>query len=226
MWTKYLTNWAISLLIISIVALSSSWLSVTRSVVRNTSLVIGISLHCNSHIRHYFLYKLSQQNLHIWKSNYQAIFQIHTVRYSSINLTAISLHDCHYGNSEGKVTPEYGKLSTVWWPYQIFGKFFSVEMVVSFDKWIGNAAPLSIYPFYLNHKTMSCSGHFNWTVQWWQQKPGMPKVKGGDIRVPWFSSWLSFLCVNRITSVEVSKAAYCCTFIWQYPWQPFTISAM
>ena len=113
MWTKHLTNWAISLLIISIVAMSSSWLSVTRSVVRNTSLVIGISLHCNSHIKHYFLHILPQQNFHIWKSNYQAIFQIPRVRCSSINLSALSLHDCHYGISEGKIIPGHNMENTM-----------------------------------------------------------------------------------------------------------------
>jgi hypothetical protein len=51
------------------------------------------------------------------------------------------------------------------------------------------------------------------TAKTWDAK----SKRRGESGVPWFSSWLSFLCVKRIIYVEVSKAAYCCTFICQYP---------
>ena len=81
-----------------------------------------------------------------------------------INLTASSLHNYHYGISEGKVTPQHNVEN-----FQqhdghtnfFFFKFVSIEMVLSFDRRLGNAVPLNIYTFHLNQKTLSCSGHLN-----------------------------------------------------------------
>ena len=56
------------------------------------------------------------------------------------------------------------------------------------------------------------SGHFVPTSITLSRNTILSKL--GKVVLPWVNFWFSFFCVNRIKWEKVTKAAYCCIFIW------------